>query len=604
MQLDSNTQSESAVTALAEPPETHDAAVLRRVLTRFSDALGDHRNRINDLNVYPVPDGDTGTNMSFTMQSVIEELAAADDDVESVCTAVAHGALMGARGNSGVIMAQILRGTTRVIRDASAEGTSLGADVVARALAAASDGAYKAVGNPVEGTILTVIREASEAALEASNAGGDLEAVVDAAHSQGYDALARTPEMLDVLAEAGVVDAGGTGLMLLIDAARAELGGHPMPAVPEAGDASPRVSTPGPGAGASDAGGDDAAESSIADLRYEVMFLLDADDSNVDGFKAAWAEIGDSIVVIGGEGVWNCHVHTDDIGAAVEAGIAVGRPHRIRVTDLLDEVAEREGEHVHPPMPIPQPRHGQSEVAERDDASPADSAGSPPTPVEITEPDRCSVVAVGAGTGVVAMLASLGAHRVVAGGQSMNPSTADLLAAVESLPTGHVVVLPNNSNIIPVAKQLDALTDRSVSVVPTKSVMEGFEAIMGFAPGADSDRNRLTMAEAASDVTAGQVTQAVRDAVSPAGPISTGDWLGIGPDGISVVTSDESAASTGLLSQLIDDDHELLTVITGADADEAAISEITRYAQHHHPDLEVEVRDGGQPLYPYYFGLE
>jgi len=571
-----------------------DSGALTRIFTGFCDALSDHRERLDSLNVYPVPDGDTGTNMALTMKSTVQEMRSADDSLESVCRAVAHGALMGARGNSGVIMAQILRGMSGVLRDAARAGESLGAGVLARALAAASDGAYGAVGNPVEGTILTVIREASEAAQSAAAAGAGLSEAFDAAGERGYDALRRTPEMLEALAAAGVVDAGGAGLILLMDAGRAELSGRPMPE-PEAPAkldiAALEASAAAPGA-AAPAGG---AEPSIADLRYEVMYLLDAPDAEIGDFKASWAEIGDSIVVVGGDGVWNCHVHTDDIGAAIEAGIAVGRPHRIRVTDLLEQVAEQDW--VRAALGDSQPPA----------AAPAaeGAPGRPPSSVEITEPERCSVVAVGSGDGVEAILLSMGAHRTVAGGQSMNPSTADLLAAVDSLPTGHVVVLPNNSNIVPVAEQLDDETERSVSVVPTASVIEGLASLTAFDPGADSSSNSRAMTEAAGDVVASQVAQAVRDSATPAGPVRAGDWLGIGPEGISVVAADEASAAAELLSGLADDDiHELLTVITGADASERAAAEIVGEFQRRHPDIEVEVHRGGQPLYPYYFGLE
>ena len=558
-------------------PLTIDAAVLRRVIVGYHDALSEHREVIDNLNVYPVPDGDTGTNMTLTVRSVIEGLVGVEDHLEPLCQAVAHGALMGARGNSGVILAQILRGFSSVLRDAASAGRDPDAPVVARALTAASDGAYTAVARPVEGTILTVIREASDSARAAAEAGGGLVEVLDAARDQGYDALDRTPEMLAVLAEAGVVDAGGAGLLLLLDACLAELDGRPMPEPPEAA-ASPRPIT---SAGAAT----DVEESSIADLRYEVMFLLDAPDSSVDGFKQAWTEVGDSIVVVGGDGIWNCHIHTDDIGAAIEAGIAVGRPHRIQVTDLLDQAAEHSEAFLEP-------------------AAAGEDGRSPPAPAEITEADRCSVVAVGAGEGVEAILTSMGASRVVAGGQSMNPSTAELLAAVDSLASGHVVVLPNNKNIIPVAEQVDGETERTVGVVPTRSVVEGISSLMAFSVEATAADNVAQMAEAAAAVTAAEVTQAVRDAASSAGPVSAGDWLGIGPDGIMAVESDAAAAATSLLSAIIDDDHELLTVLTGADADEAATEAIVRHAGGLQPELEVEVTEGGQPLYPYYFGLE
>ena len=557
-----------------------DAATLRRVIVGFHAGLSAHRQVIDNLNVYPVPDGDTGTNMTLTVQSVVESLDGVDDGLEPLCAAVAHGALMGARGNSGVILAQILRGVSGVLRDSAAAGAALDAPVVAAALAAASDGAYSAVARPVEGTILTVIREASESAGAAAAAGGDLIEVLDAARDRGYDALSRTPEMLAVLAEAGVVDAGGAGLLLLFDACLAELDGRPMPEAPE--PPAPPAAAPGTAA--------PAEEPSIADLRYEVMFLLDAPDSAVDGFKSAWKDIGDSIVVVGGDGIWNCHIHTDDIGAAIEAGIAAGRPHRIEITDLLDQAAEHSDEFIAPPPALP------------DAADDADAA--PPEPVEITEADGCSVVAVGAGAGVVDILMSMGAHRVVAGGQSMNPSTAELLAAVDSLPTGHVVVLPNNKNIIPVAEQVDGQTERTVGVVPTRSVVEGIAGLMAFSPGATAADNSEAMADAAGSVTPGEVTRAVRDASTSAGPVAEGDWLGIGPDGISAVESDVAAAATALLGALIEDDHELLTVLAGADAAAATTEAIVSYVAEHHPEVEVEVSDGDQPLYPYYFGLE
>ena len=557
-------------------PLTLDAALLRRVIVGYHDALSEHREVIDNLNVYPVPDGDTGTNMTLTVRSVTEGLDGVDDHLEPLCAAVAHGALMGARGNSGVILAQILRGFSGVLREAASAGQDPDAPVVARALTAASEGAYTAVARPVEGTILTVIREASESARAAAEAGQGLVEVLDAARVQGYDALERTPEMLAVLAEAGVVDAGGAGLLLLLDACLAELDGRPLPAPPEV--------AAGPAVAAAAGAASGVEESSIADLRYEVMFLLDAPDSSVDGFKQAWTEVGDSIVVVGGDGIWNCHIHTDDIGAAIEAGIAVGRPHRIQITDLLDQAAEHSEAFSVPPTGYRDP--------------------PPPAPVEITEGDRCSVVAVGAGEGVEAILTSMGVSRVVAGGQSMNPSTAELLAAVDSLPTGHVVVLPNNKNIIPVAEQVDGETGRTVSVVPTRSVVEGISSLMAFSADATAAHNAGEMSGAAGAVTAAEVTRAVRDATSSAGPIKTGDWLGIGPDGIAAVEPGPVEAATKLLSAIIDDDHELLTVLTGADADPAATEAIVAHVGENHPDVEVEVSDGGQPLYPYYFGLE
>lgn len=579
---------------MAEPaasaPDDMDVASFRRVILGFRDALAAHRESINDLNVYPVPDGDTGTNMSLTLQSVAEEMDMAGDDPESVCRAVSHGALMGGRGNSGVILSQILRGLTEVVRDRF----PIQGPVMAEALAAASDGAYGAVGNPVEGTILTVAREAAEAATAAAAGGAGLVGVLEAASERGRDALARTPQMLQVLADAGVVDAGGAGLLLLLDAALAELDGRPVPEPPPRDPARALAAEAAPGPAG--AGAEASTGGSIADLRYEVMFFLDAPDEAVPAFKEAWADLGDSIAVVGGDGLWNCHVHTDDIGGAIEAGIAVGRPHRIRVTDLLEEVEEQEW--VRREMGGP-PEPGPPESA----AASADVPGHQ-TPEEPEEEVACAAVAVGAGAGVEAILTNLGAHRVVAGGQSMNPSTAELLAAVESVPAAEVVVLPNNKNIIPVAEQLDAATDRTVVVVPTRSIIEGMAALMGFSRSYDVALNQRLMIAASTGVVGGEVTRAVRAATSPAGDIAAGDWLGIGPDAILAVASTAEGAAMALLEALIAPEHDLLTVIVGSGANPAATDAIVEWLAAEHPGLDVDVQEGGQPLYPYYFGLD
>ncbi len=577
--------------ALASP--VVDATSLRRVITKFHEGLSAHRQVLDNLNVYPVPDGDTGMNMSSTMKSVLESCEDTADDLEALCAAISHGALMGARGNSGVILAQILRGICGVLSRSAQSTQSAQADaaVVAAALQAASNGAYSAVARPVEGTVLTVVREAAEAAQSTASQGASLIEVLDAANEQGRDALARTPEMLPVLAAAGVVDAGGAGLLLLFDACLNVFDGRPMPEAPEA---PPSQATAHAAASDSDVE-HSASEFSVADLRYEVMFLLDAPDSSVDGFKAAWKEVGDSIVVVGGDGIWNCHIHTDHIGAAIEAGIAVGRPHRIEITDLLEQA----GEHIEW---FNQPS-ADSNAATEDNVA-AQTAAQVFEPVEITEADNCAVVAVGAGAGLVEILGSMGVQRVVTGGQSMNPSTAELLAAVDSLPAGNVVVLPNNSNIIPVAEQLDNETQRNVGVVPTRSVVEGLAALMSFNGTATITANLQEMTQAANSVTSGEVTQAVRDASSSAGAISTGDWLGIGPAGIVAVTSDLVAAATKLLDTVVTADHELLTVIAGDSANDNATAAIVSYMAEHHDHIEVEVSEGGQPLYPYYFGLE
>jgi hypothetical protein len=542
---------------------------LRGLVCGYADALAAHRESINRLNVYPVPDGDTGTNMALTVSSVVAELEGADTDMEATCAAIAHGSLMGARGNSGVILSQILRGMVAVCREAS----GIDGRVVADALEAASEAAYGAVGRPVEGTILTVVRVAAEAGRAAADGGADLLGVLEQARAGGADALARTPELLPVLAEAGVVDAGGTGLLLLLDVALNRVDGRPVPEPPAEGGVSAEFLE------AFDAAHD--GHDGVAGLRYEVMYFLEAGDESIAGFKDVWATLGDSIVVVGGDGLWNCHIHTDDIGASVEAGLDVGRPRSIRVTDLLDEAQALEEERwVREAEPLP------------------------PEPSIAHEPVPCAVVAVAVGAGVRRIFHSLGVQVVVTGGQTMNPSTADLLDAVESAPAPHVVVLPNNKNIIPVAEQLDAMTTKSVRVVPTRGVAEGFASLLAYDPGAEADTNAVEMAGAASQVVAGEVTRAVRASSTDRGPIREGDWLGIARDGIVAIDDDLSGAATTLLDQLVGPEHEIVTVIEGEGASQAITRHLEVWLHDHRPGVEVEVHHGGQPLYPYLFGIE
>ena len=550
-----------------------DAASLRGIVITFRDALTDHREAINNLNVYPVPDGDTGTNMSLTLRSVVEELDDTGDDMASVCNGIAHGSLMGARGNSGVILSQILREFSGVV----AEHASIDGRLLATGLTAAAKGAYTAVGNPVEGTILTVIRESSKAAADAATQGTDLCGVLEAARHEAAASLERTPTLLQVLADAGVVDAGGAGLLLLYDAALHVVDDRPMPEPEATSKAAPHHRQLGAARGE---GGP-----SIADLRYEVMFLLDAPDQEIAGFKEAWAQVGDSIVVVGDGGIYNCHIHCDDVGAAIECGIGIGRPHNIRVTDLLDELAELEE------------RDWVAAALDSDTSPRGNGAAKGPTV-------PTAVVAVGAGSGVVAILKSMGVQAVVAGGQSMNPSTAELVAAVESVSAPEVIILPNNKNIIAVARQVEEQTSRTVQVVATASVTEALAGLMAYDPQATASVNAAAMTEAFSGVVSGEVTRAVRDATSDAGPIAQGDWLGICQAGIQAVDSSMVAAATGLLAAIVDEDHELLTVITGEDADHYTTAMIESWITRNHPDVEIEIHHGGQPFYPYFFGLE
>jgi DAK2 domain fusion protein YloV len=547
---------------------------LRRIVATYRDALRAHQDELNALNVYPVPDGDTGTNMALTLESVVSELdarGAADAaalEMEQVCEAIRHGSLMGARGNSGVILSQILRGLADTFSPLDAVA---GTDVVA-GLRRAADAAYQAVLRPVEGTILTVVRSAAESVEQAVTEGETtLAGVFERAAAAARDAVASTPDLLPVLREAGVVDAGGRGFELLLAACLNVVAERPLPASEEV------HSNVAVGSPAGHRHEDGVGEGGLADLRYEVMYFLEAADERIDRFKSTWGDLGDSIVVVGGDGIWNCHVHTDDIGAAIEAGIAVGRPHDIRVTDLLEQVVGRE------------------EEAWVRDASPNGGA-----PARVTT----GVVAVAVGDGLRRLLRSLGVQQVVAGGQSMNPSTAQILEAVEQANADGVIVLPNNKNIVPVAKQVPELTGLPVAVVPTAAVVEALGALVAYDPDASLETNRAAMEEAAARVRAGEVTQAVRDSVAECGPISTGDWIAITCDGIQVAVKSASDAAVALVDALVDDDSELLTIILGAGADAAETARISEHVAEKHPDVEVELHVGDQPLYPYLIGVE
>ncbi|MFV1989125.1 MAG: DAK2 domain-containing protein [Acidimicrobiales bacterium] len=538
-------------------PSTLDSAELRRTVGVYRDLLVSHTELINQLNVYPVPDGDTGINMALTLASVVEELADASDDMDSVCKAIGHGSLMGARGNSGVILSQIMRGLTSSFASA---GDEVDASGFVSALGHSADLAYGAVGRPVEGTILTVIRGAADAASAAS---GDLVSVVEAAHSGATDALERTPELLAVLKEAGVVDAGGFGLVLFFDALLNVLTGRELPVaeVTITSELTPQ--------------GPDHAHSET-DLRYEVMYLLDAADEAIPAFKDVWAGMGDSIVVVGGDGLFNCHIHTDDIGPTIEAAIQIGRPHKIRITDLTEQVEELRW------------------VIEGAQATQGE---------EPEEHVKTAVVAVSPAEGSGRIFHSLRVQRLVSGGQSMNPSTEDLVAAARSAPGDEILILPNNKNIIAVARQVDGLIDKPVHVVPTHSVAEGFAALFAYDPEQDAESNAQAMIETAAGVVTGEVCQAVRDTTSGAGEIKSGDWMGLDSSGVRSVNVDMVAAANELLALIVPPGAELVTIITGEGATDASTRSLVAWLDAHR-SADYEIHYGGQPFYPYQFGIE
>ncbi len=554
----------------------------------YRDALRLHQAEINRLNVYPVPDGDTGTNMALTLEAVVTELEGveAGSGLFEVCQAIGHGSLMGARGNSGVILSQILRGMSERMGGAPEPG--VGPELLADAITHAAELARRAVVRPVEGTILTV----ATAAAEGAAAGAGLVGVIEGARGEAADALARTPDLLPVLKQAGVVDAGGAGLLLLLDAFLLVLDGRPLPE--PSGVAAPKGSgltgvAAGNGSGSwrsgheHDADATDATASvaSVSDLRYEVMYLLTAPDVAIDAFKEVWAGIGDSIVVVGGDGMWNCHIHTNDIGAAIEAALDAGRPQRIRVTDLDEQVEEE--------------RWVRESVGAPGAGPSLEGAGPPPT---------TSIVAVVTGDGIGRIFRSLGVHHLVVGGQTMNPATADLVKAVEAVPSKEVVILPNNKNIRPVAEQVDALSDKTVRVLATGSIVEGFAALLAYDPAADAEANVAAMAESAERVVPAEITHAVRDTTTDAGEVHEGDYIGLSRDGVIAVADSVVMCARILLSRLLNDTHELVTLIEGEGAKIGDTRSIEEWLSDEYSDVALEVHQGGQPLYPYLLGIE
>ncbi len=570
---------------MAPPLPTLRPQDLKKVLQRYLTRLREYRDALNRLNVYPVPDGDTGTNMTLTVESVVAEVEGAES-MADLAKAIAHGSLMGAQGNSGIILSQILRGLADVFR---------AVDLVDRAqlveaLDKASAAAYEAVGRPVEGTILTVLREAAAAAQETETPQGEsLADLLRRVYRRAEKALEDTPQLLPVLKEAGVVDAGGAGLLLLLAAFVEEVTGEEIALPDEIFRAAAGQVIVG--------GGDDA----VGDLRYEVMYLLEGPDGSGDRLREAWSSVGDSIVVVGGAGTWNCHVHTDDIGGAIEAGIAVGTPRRIKVTDLLEQAAEI-GFHEPEDRFEPLPEFAKAAIG---------------------------LVAVASGPGLIELFRNYGAQGMVVGGQTMNPSVGDLLGVVETVPSRTVVVLPNNKNVVPAAEELDALTTKAIHVVPTRSIPQGIAALLAYAIDGDPAGVADAMARAAEEVRTGELTRAVRDARTAAGAIAKGDWLGLIDGRVEVIAGtgrftrfvdrllrlvgrpepDRRRAAlqralVRLLDGVVEEQAEVVTVITGEGADPEVTAVGRTWLEEHRPGVGVEVIDGGQPLYPYVIGSE
>ena len=504
-------------------------------------SLEANRQRIDDLNVYPVPDGDTGTNLTLTARAIVDALETTEStDRPTLAKEVTRAALMGARGNSGVILSQIVRGFADVAGDAE----PLDAGSLARAFRAASDAAYRAVRRPVEGTMLTVIRELAEAAERADGSQTAAALLVELVHA-GEESLARTQDMLDVLRDAGVVDAGGAGLVEIVRGLAATATGQAIPEAP-----------------ARESLGFDAIHQELSEFRYCTTFVIEGDGLEREELEAEFEKLGDSLLVVGDPSAIKVHVHTDDPGRALSIGVAAGTIAGIEIANMHDQTAER----------------AERLLAGATQTRPA-----------------CALVAVAAGAGNRRLLESIGA-RVVDGGRTMNPATADILAAIEAASADEVLVLPNNSNVIMSAEQAADHSSKTVRVLPTASLPAGLAAAVAFDASAGADDNLEAMREALEGVATGAVTVASRDTELNGIEVRCGAYLGLA-DGAAVAGGDEfDDVAAAVIDRLLSEPRDVLTLLTGED--EPQLDSLVERIESAYPELELEVHAGGQPHYP------
>ena len=506
-----------------------------------------HRRRIDDLNVYPVPDGDTGTNLLLTLRGIVDAFershATSSGDL---ARELSRAALMSARGNSGVIFSQILRGLADVL-GADENVTAL---LLSRAVRNASDAAYRAVRDPVEGTILTVIREmAEEGETEAALARTPLDFLATVV-ARGDDALARTPTMLDVLGRAGVVDAGGAGLVEIARGGALAAAGQPLPEAPVEAE---HLAA-------------EAIHQELSRYRYCTGFVVEGEGLDIAGLEKALDELGDSLLVVGDASALKVHVHTDDPGAALSLATRIGVIEEVEIANMHLQTVERE-----------------ERLLERDAAAPHGA-------------HETGLVAVAPGAGNRRLFESLGAARVIDGGQTMNPSAADIVEAIEAVRAPEVIVLPNNANIVLTAEQAAGLASKRVRVVPSRSIQAGFAAIVRFLPTSSPDENEAAMLEALESVSTGEVTIASRDAQLDGLTIRKGAYLGL-VDGTAVAADERlDAVASAVVERLLAGERERLDIIVGADA--PPIDDLRSAIEQRFPAIDVDVHEGGQQHYP------
>ncbi len=532
---------------------------------------------INELNVFPVPDGDTGTNMSMTIMAAAKEVAALGDqmDMKSLAKAISSGSLRGARGNSGVILSQLLRGFTKAIRDEKEIDTLLFAAACERAKATA----YKAVMKPKEGTILTVASGIAQKAAMMAEETDDLEEFFPAIIDYAQEVLNKTPDMLPVLKEAGVVDSGGQGLLEVLRGGYDAFLGKEIDYSAISAGAAPTV--------VKKAEVQDDVEITFG-YCTEFIVMLDKEfsDNDEDKFKAFLSSIGDSIVCVADDEVVKVHVHTNDPGLAIQKGLEYGQLTRMKIDNMREEHHERVI------------KDAEKLAAKQAEEKKAEEASKEPR-------KAMGFIAVSIGQGLNEIFKELGCDYIIEGGQTMNPSTEDMLNAIDQVNADTVFILPNNKNIILAANQArDLMEDKQIVVIPTKTVPQGITAMISFIPDADAKSNEENMLAEIGNVKTGQVTYAVRDTHIDDKEIHEGDIMGIGDSGILSVGKEVESTTKDMLAQLVDEDSELISLYYGEDVTEEAAEEFTAELADLYPDLDVDTHFGGQPIYYYVLAVE
>lgn len=555
------------------------AETLAKMFLAGAKNLDAKKEWINELNVFPVPDGDTGTNMSMTIMSAAKEVMNLEQkDMKSVAKAISSGSLRGARGNSGVILSQLFRGFTKVI----AEYDEINVQIMADAFEKATETAYKAVMKPKEGTILTVARGMSTKGLEEAEKTDDLITFCKEVIKAGDHALSKTPDMLPVLKQAGVVDSGGQGLMQVLKGCLDCLEGKEIDYTFE--------ETPSTGAATSNSYIDAQAAQEIT-FTYCTQFLIMLEkpftSKQENEFKSYLESIGDSIVVVADDEIVKVHVHTNDPGQAMQKGLTYGQLTTIIIENMRLERDEK----------ISAMKEKEMQAA----AVPEKEAVAE----EPVEEKEMGFITVSIGEGINEIFKGLGVDYIIEGGQTMNPSTEDMLNAIEKVHAKNIFIFPNNKNIILAANQAASLVeDKNIIVVPTKTIPQGITALINYIPDNSAEENAARMTEEIELVKTGQVTYAVRDTVIDDKEIKENDYMGIGDKSILSVGQELKATVMDMLSQMIDEDSAIVSIYYGEEATEEDANEIASLVEEQYPDVEVDVQFGGQPIYYYVISVE